>query len=68
MEADMYTFTILFQDAEVACATADDFSDARELAIEEAREGFYASVLRECEFSATCERGVIGQVTGPLYL
>lgn len=64
----MYTFTILFQDAEVACAEAERFEDARTEAIAEASEGFYASVLRDCEFSATCSRGVIGQVTGPLFL
>lgn len=64
----MFTFTILFQDAEVACAEAERFEDAREQAIEEAREGFYAPVLRDCEFSATSDRGVIGQVTGPLFL
>lgn len=64
----MYNFTILFQGAEVAWATADRFEDARKQAIDEASEGFYASVLRDCEFSATCSRGVIGQVTGPLFL
>ncbi|PXW28230.1 hypothetical protein [Paraburkholderia caballeronis] len=64
----MYTFTILFQDAEVACAEAERFEDAREQAIDEARDGFYASVLPDCEFSATCDHGVIGRVTGPLFI
>lgn len=64
----MYTFTILYQDAEVACAEADRYEDAREQAIEEAREGFYASVLHECQFSATCYQGPIARVTGPLFL
>lgn len=64
----MFHFTILFQDAEVACAEAETFPEARAAAIEEATEGFYASVLRDCEFSATSDRGVIGQVTGPLFL
>lgn len=64
----MYTFTILFQDTEVAYAEAERFEDAREQAISDAREGFYASVLSDCEFSATSSRGVIGQVTGPLFL
>jgi hypothetical protein len=64
----MYNFTILFDGAEVACAEAERFEDARREAIADARQGFYASVLRDCEFSATCSRGVIGQVTGPLFL
>jgi hypothetical protein len=64
----MYNFTILFQGSEVACAEAERFEDARQQAIDEAREGFYASVLRDCEFSATSSRGAIGQVTGPLFL
>ena len=67
-EAEMFTFTILFQDAEVSCAEAERFEDAREQAIEEASEGFYASVLRDCTFSATATRGVISRVTGPLFL
>lgn len=64
----MFNFTILFQGAEVACAEAERFEDARASAIEEARDGFYASVLRDCEFSSTSDRGVIGQVTGPLFI
>lgn len=64
----MYTFTILYQDAEIAFAEATRFEDAREQAIEEAREGFYAPVLDDCEFSATCSQGPIGHVTGPLFL
>lgn len=64
----MFTFTILFQDAEVACTEAERFEDAREQAIEEAREGFYASVLRDCHFSATCSRGAVRHVTGLLFL
>lgn len=64
----MFTFTILFQDSEVACAEAERFEDAREQAIEEAREGFYASVLRDCEFSATCSHGVVHRVSGPLFI
>ncbi|MEZ7524039.1 hypothetical protein [Burkholderia vietnamiensis] len=64
----MYTFTILYQGAEVACAEADRFEDAREQAIDEARDGFYAPVLRDCEFSSTCDRGVIANVTGPLFI
>ena len=64
----MYTFTILFQDAEVACAEAERFEDARAEAIEEARQGFYAPVLRDCEFSATSDRGVIREVSGPLFI
>nr|WKF58789.1 hypothetical protein HUO10_003290 [Paraburkholderia busanensis] len=62
----MFTFTILFQDAEVACATADDFADARELAIDEARDGFYGSVLRDCEFSSVAPSGV--RIAGPLFI
>lgn len=64
----MFAFTILYQDAEVACAEAERFEDAREQAIEEAREGFYASALRDCTFSATCSRGAVRHVTGPLFL
>ncbi|TAM07227.1 MAG: hypothetical protein EPN70_03380 [Paraburkholderia sp.] len=64
----MFTFTILYQDAEVACAEAERFEDAREQAIEEARDGFYASVLRDCQFSSTSDRGVIRKVTGPLFI
>jgi hypothetical protein len=64
----MFNFTILFQGAEVACAEAERFEDARAEAIEEARGGFYGSVLRDCDFSATSDRGVISQVTGPLFL
>ena len=64
----MFNFTILFQGAEVACAEADRFEDARAQAIEEASNGFYASALRECEFSATCDHGVIARVTGPLFI
>lgn len=64
----MFTFTILYQDAEVACAEAERFEDARAAAIDEARESFYASVLRECEFSATSSRGVVSRVTGPLFI
>jgi hypothetical protein len=68
MEPAMFTFTILYQNAEVACAEAERFEDAREQAIDEARDGFYSSVLRDCEFSATCGRGLIRHVTGPLFL
>lgn len=64
----MFTFTILYQDAEVACAEADRFEDAREQAIEEASDGFYASALRDCTFSATASQGAIRHVTGPLFL
>jgi len=64
----MFNFTILFQDAEVACAEAETFPAARAAAIQEAKDGFYASVLHDCDFSATCDRGVIGQVTGPLFI
>jgi hypothetical protein len=64
----MYTFTILYQDAEIAWAEADRFEDARQDAIEQASNGFYNGVLRECTFSATASRGVIGNVTGPLFL
>lgn len=62
----MFTFTILFQDAEVACAEAERFEDAREQAIEEAREGFYGSVLRDCEFSSVAPSGM--RVAGPLFI
>lgn len=64
----MFNFTILFQGAEIACAEAERFEDAREQAIEDASGGFYAEVLRDCEFSAMSDRGVIGQVTGPLFI
>ena len=64
----MFNFTILFQGAEVACAEAERFEDARQQAIDEASEGFYAPVLRECEFSATASRGAIRHVTGPLFI
>ncbi|RKE36671.1 hypothetical protein B0G76_2873 [Paraburkholderia sp. BL23I1N1] len=64
----MFNFTILFQGAEVACAEAEHYEDAREQAIEDASGGSYAEVLRDCEFSATSDRGVIGQVTGPLFI
>lgn len=64
----MYTFTILFNDEEIAFAEAERFQDAREQAIEEAQEGFYASALCDCTFSATSSRGVISRVTGPLFL
>lgn len=64
----MFNFTILFQGAEIAFATADSFEIARKQAIEAASEGVYAPVLRDCEFSAVCSHGVISQVTGPLFL
>ena len=64
----MFNFTILFDGAEVVCVVAERFEDARAEAIEEAKHGFYGSVLRDCEFSATSDRGAIGQVTGPLFL
>lgn len=64
----MFNFTILFQGAEVACAEAERFEDARGQAIEEARGGFYAEVLRDCEFSATANHGVIREVSGPLFI
>ena len=64
----MFNFTILFQGCEVACAEAERFEDAREQAIAEASEGFYRSVLGNCDFSATSDRGVISQVTGPLFI
>lgn len=64
----MFTFTILYQGAEVACAEAERFEDAREQAIEEASEGFYAPMLRDCTFSAIGVCGAIGRVTGPLFL
>ncbi|MBU9236221.1 hypothetical protein KTD19_28000 [Burkholderia multivorans] len=64
----MYTFTILFQDEEIAFAEADCFEDARQQAIEDATEGFYGSVLRDCTFSATAASGVIGKVAGPLFI
>jgi hypothetical protein len=64
----MYNFTILFEDSEVACAEAERFEDARAQAIDEAREGFYASVLRDCTFAATSSQGVIREVTGPLFI
>jgi hypothetical protein len=64
----MYNFTILFEDCEVACAEAERFEDAREQALEDARDGFYASVLRDCTFEATSSQGVISHVAGPLFL
>ncbi|KWA35772.1 hypothetical protein WT41_01605 [Burkholderia territorii] len=64
----MYTFTILYQDAEIAFAEAERFEDAREQAIEEVRKGFYASVLPDCTFSANAASGVIRNVTGPLLI
>lgn len=64
----MFTFTILYQDAEVACAEAEQFEDAREQAIDDARESFYASVLRDCQFEATGGHGHIGRISGPLFL
>jgi hypothetical protein len=64
----MFNFTILYQDAEVACAEAERFEDAREQAIEEARNSFYADVLDECGFESTCSASVIGSVSGPLSL
>jgi hypothetical protein len=63
----MFNFTILFQGAEVAYAEAERFEDAREQAISDAATGFYASVLRDCEFFAVSDRGVIREATGPLF-
>lgn len=64
----MFNFTILFQGCEVACAEAERFEDAREQAIDEAREGVYGGALRDCEFSATSDHGVISRITGPLFI
>lgn len=63
----MFTYTILHDDAEVACAQAERFEDAREQALDQARESFYEHVLGDCTFVATATRGPIARVTGPLF-
>ena len=62
----LFTYSILYQGCEVACAEAERFEDAREQAINDAVETIYGDALDECEFVATCDTGVIGTVSGPV--
>lgn len=64
----MFTFTILYHDAEIAWAEAERFEDARQQAIQDAGNGFYNGALRNCTFSAVSDRGVVRQITGPLFV
>lgn len=60
-----YTYTVLYQDAEIAFAEADRFEDAREEALSSVSSMYPRD---ELTFIANCSSGVIGQVTGPCYL
>jgi hypothetical protein len=60
-----YTYTVICMDAEIACAEAERFEDARI----EALSNVDAMYPREdLEFIANCSTGAVGQVSGPCYL
>ncbi len=60
-----FTYTVLYGDEEVASEQGESFEYCRETALE-AVPSYYPR--EELTFSATCDTGVIGQVTGPCYL
>jgi len=64
----MHNFTILYGDAEIAHAEAERFEDAREQALDDARNSFFAAVLEDCTFVATHPTSVISRIEGPLFL
>lgn len=60
-----YTYTVLYQDAEIAASEGMSFEWAREEALAEVSPMYPRD---ELEFVATCDTGVIATVSGPCYL
>ena len=63
-----FNFTVLYHDEEIAFADAERFEDARDQAIADAENSFYASLLAECSFSAVSSDDSVRAIHGPLSL
>lgn len=59
-----YTYTVLYMDSEVSFGEGESFEYAREEALENVPAMYPQEDLM---FSATCNNGMIGEVTGPCY-
>jgi hypothetical protein len=60
-----YTYTVLYQGAEIATSEGMSFEWAREEALSDVSSMYPRD---ELEFVATCDTGVVRHISGPCYL